>query len=167
MAWPPLVPLAGGLWYQSCSPYSYANSILKADCGMTFYNGTTKLSTLNTASCNNNVVFSRGLLVCSNNVPALPGEPRNAATLIVCAMLRGVLFVMHTTLFTFNATSLACMCMHVNACACMCVWCACMACMHVHVRVHACAGGVHTIHIQCHKWCMHTTPVDLQRVLHF
>ena len=72
---PPHLHSAGN-WYQSCTPASYDNYVLSAYCGLTYQNGTKKLSTVNLAECGfeNYVTAQYGTLQCAGATLNLPGE---------------------------------------------------------------------------------------------
>lgn len=70
---PPL--LSGGSWYQSCTPVSFDKSVLSAYCGLTYQNGTKKLSSINMAECYDayEVTQQYGTLQCAGAALSLPG----------------------------------------------------------------------------------------------
>jgi hypothetical protein len=68
-----VVPPSGD-WYTQCSPMGFNNSILSAFCGLTFSNGTARLSVLNTTDCasDEGVKAVNGVLACSSAATFLP-----------------------------------------------------------------------------------------------
>lgn len=50
--------LPGGSWINSCGPIGFEKNVLTAYCGLTYSNGTQKLSVLNMTSCTNTGVTS-------------------------------------------------------------------------------------------------------------